>query len=92
MEPNLSQALHLLNGDTVHTKIAAGGLIARRLEEKKSIADVIDELYIRCLSRTPGAGEKESLLKMVSEYKNPQEGLSDVFWSLLNSKEFLFIH
>ncbi len=92
MEPNLSQALHLLNGDTVHTKIAAGGLIARRLEEKKSIADVIDELYIRCLSRTPGAGEKESLLKMVSEYENPQEGLSDVFWSLLNSKEFLFIH
>ena len=92
MEPNLSQALHLLNGNTVHMKIEKGGLIARRLGEEKSISDVIDELYIRCLSRKPVAGEKESLLRLVSEYESPQEGLSDVFWSLLNSKEFLFIH
>ena len=28
MEPNLSQALHLLNGDTVNDKIRSGGLVA----------------------------------------------------------------
>ena len=29
MEPTLSQALHLLNGDTVNAKIQPGGLIPR---------------------------------------------------------------
>src|SRR5439155_10774711 len=33
MEPNLSQALHLLNGDTVNAKIANGGLVKKLLKE-----------------------------------------------------------
>ncbi len=36
MEPNLSQALHLLNGDTVEGKIAKGALIQKMLVEKKT--------------------------------------------------------
>ena len=53
MEPNLSQALHLLNGDTVNSKIKEGKVVERLLAEQKSPQQVIDELYIRCLSRHP---------------------------------------
>ena len=53
VEPNLSQALHLLNGDTVNSKIIEGGLIKRRLAERKKPKEILDELYIRCLSRRP---------------------------------------
>src|SRR5206468_2899685 len=35
MEPTLSQALHLLNGDTVNNKIQAGGLIDKLMATKK---------------------------------------------------------
>ena len=35
MEPTLSQALHLLNGDTVHGKIQQGGLITKLLDAEK---------------------------------------------------------
>src|SRR5262245_19164256 len=47
LEPNLSQSLHLLNGDATTQKILAGGLIARRLKEKQTSAQIIEELYLR---------------------------------------------
>src|SRR6185436_3853605 len=36
MEPNLSQALHLLNGETVQKKIIDGGVIKRMLDQKRA--------------------------------------------------------
>lgn len=92
MEPNLSQALHLLNGDTVNEKIRAGKLVERRLAEKKSAPEIIEELYVRCLSRKPTAEEKKSLEEFLKPEENPKAVLEDVFWSLLNSREFLFNH
>src|SRR5438067_2603227 len=56
LQPTLSQSLHLLNGDTTQ-RIAQGNLIGRRLAEKKAPSEIIDELYVRCLSRKPTAKE-----------------------------------
>ena len=92
MEPNLSQALHLINGDTSNAKIQQGGLIPKRLQEGKVPADVISEMYLRCFSRRPTEQELASLVTLVGEQPNSQEALEDIFWSLLNSREFLFNH
>ncbi len=95
MEPNLSQALHLLNGDTVNSKISNGGLVRQLLKDGRNPGDVIDEVYFRCLSRPPTADEKGKLLAFITDAKNDQdktEVLNDVFWSVLNSKEFIFNH
>lgn len=92
MEPNLSQALHLINGDTTNAKIAQGQLIATRLKEGKTPSDIIGELYLRCFSRRPTEQELATLVALVGEQQNSQESLEDVFWSMLNSREFLFNH
>jgi hypothetical protein len=92
VEPNLSQALHLLNGDTVNSKIIQGGLIKRRLAEKAPPADILEELYIRCLSRKPTAKEHASLTGLLAESSDKKQALQDTFWALLNSREFLFNH
>jgi len=92
MEPNLSQALHLMNGSTTNTKIQQGGLVASMLKEGRTPAEVITELYIRCFSRKPTAEELASLVKLTEGVEQPQEILEDIFWSLLNSREFLFNH
>jgi len=92
MEPNLSQALHLLNGDTSNSKIQQGGMVPLRLKEGKSHADIVIEMYMRCFSRRPTEKEVNSLVALVAEQQNPQEALEDIFWSLLNSREFLFNH
>jgi hypothetical protein len=91
-DPNLSQALHLINGDTVQNKINEGGVIQRLMDEGKTEPQIINELYMRCLSRAPTAEEEKDLLTFVSESPDKKAALTDVFWALLNSQEFLFNH
>ncbi len=92
MEPNLSQALHLINGDTTNSKIEQGGLIPTLLKEGKTPSEIITELYIRCFARKPTDQELEQLVAVATEEDNAQQALEDIFWSLLNSREFLFNH
>lgn len=92
MEPNLSQALHLINGDTSNNKIKQGGLIPALLKEEKTPAEIITELYIRCFTRPPREEELASLVALLDGSESKQEALEDIFWSLLNSREFLFNH
>lgn len=92
MEPNLSQALHLLNGDTVNNKIQQGKLIDRRIGEGKSAPEILDELYIRALTRKPNQKEFASLSEVLGSEKEHKPVLEDVFWALMNSREFLFNH
>ncbi|MFO0946331.1 MAG: DUF1549 domain-containing protein [Planctomycetota bacterium] len=92
MEPNLSQALHLLNGDTTSQRIPQGNIVKRMLDEKKTPMEVLEELYIRCFSRKPSEAERAKFEKLFAENPNHQAVLEDTFWALLNSKEFMFNH
>lgn len=95
MEPNLSQALHLLNGDTIQQRIRQGKIVETLLAEKKTPAEILSHLYLTALGRQPTDMEREKLLAAIGETKKPaetREVLEDVFWALLNSKEFIFNH
>ena len=95
MEPNLSQALHLLNGDTTQQRVRQGKKVETLLNEKKTPGEVIDSLYLTVLCRLPTDMEKEKLTAAVAGQKEPaqiKETLEDIFWALLNSKEFIFNH
>jgi hypothetical protein len=67
MSPNLSQALHLLNGDTVQSEDSAGRLIEQLLAEGKTGEQIVEELYIRCLSRKPTEKELADSAPMLAE-------------------------
>lgn len=98
MEPNLSQALHLLNGDTVQQKIRQGGVVQRLLEAGRTPEQVIEELYLRTLTRKPTEKETAGLMEIVGTdpaARTPatlRETLEDGFWAILNSREFVFNH
>jgi hypothetical protein len=92
MDPNLSQALHLLNGETTTQKIAEGKLVDRLLSEGKTPEGIIDDLYIRCLSRRPSPSEQARVLESIAQAPDKTVALQDVFWAILNTREFMFNH
>jgi hypothetical protein len=91
-EPSLSQALHLLNGDAVQGKIKQGKIIQSWLDQGLTVPQVIEKIFVRCLTRHPTEEELGSLTKTVSEAGDPGVGLEDIFWAVLNSNEFIFNH
>ena len=91
-EPTLSQSLHMLNGTAVHNKIQQGGVVKELIAAGKTPPQVIETLFIRALSRKPDQAEMDKLMGVVTSAENPQAGLEDVFWALLNSREFVFNH
>ncbi len=92
-DPSLSQALHLLNGDSVHNKIAQSKIIEKWFADEKLPAEaVIDRIYVRCLSRLPTEQERTDLMASMADDPNKAAALQDVFWAVLNSREFVFNH
>jgi hypothetical protein len=93
MEPSLSQALHLMNGDAVHENIRKGKVVAEMVKEGKKDKEVVEELYLRCFGRVPNETEWKAVNQALTESAdNRQAVLEDLFWALLNSKEFYFTH
>jgi len=91
-EPTLAQALHLIVGDTVRDRLSAGGVVKKLVETKSTPEDVIDELFIRTLARRPDGDEMAAMTGLVGDKPKDPAPYEDIFWSLLNSTEFLFNH
>jgi hypothetical protein len=91
-DPSLSQALHLINGEATNGKIAQGQLIKQLKDQGLNQNQIIERLFVRCLSRKPTTKEVEELTKLVAAAPNEIQGLEDVFWVVLNSREFIFNH
>jgi hypothetical protein len=92
VDPNLSQALHLLNGNTLQRKIEQGQLVKKLLSQGQTPEQIIETLYLRCFSRKPTAEEANKLKQFLTPEAKTEQVLNDVFWSLLNAKEFVFNH
>ncbi len=104
-EPNVAQALHLSNGDTINQKLrASGGLVEQWAKNNMPDAQVLEQLYLAALCRVPTAAERARALAVLAESRsNPalppaqQQAarrmvLEDLFWAVLTDKEFLFNH
>ena len=92
-DPSLSQALHLLNGSSVSQKVSRGSKVKNWMEKDGLTPEqVIEKLYIRCLSRTPNQSEVDALMATMKDTENKAAALEDIFWAVLNSREFVFNH
>jgi hypothetical protein len=91
----LPQLLHLQNGDEMNKKIQhPEGRLKALLTSAKIATDkprLIEELYLVTVGRRPSAAETERVLTQLGDAK-PEEVLPDLFWALLNTKEFAFNH
>ncbi len=91
-DPNLAQALHTLNGETIIRKIIdKDGRMLRLLNSKTPLPDVVNEFYLATLCRPATPAEIATAEQLRAEYKSDRECYEDLLWALMNSKGFLFI-
>ena len=92
-ESNLSQALQMINGPTVHNKLRAeNGRIHQMVKASKTDDEIISTLYLAALARNPVEAELNAARKHIAGSSDRLLALEDVGWAILNSKEFLFQH
>lgn len=92
-DSNLNQALQLINGPLVHSKIRSDkGRLQRWIKNGKSDRDIIRLLYLAGLSREPEEAEFHTATNHITSHTDRVTALEDVVWAVLNSKEFLFQH
>lgn len=92
-EGNMGQALALINGEEVNFKIASPfGRVQKLVRQNTPDKDAIEELYLATLSRRPTTEELNDAAGLLNSSKVKKEGIEDLMWALLNSREFLFVH
>ena len=89
----LAQALALITGDLVNQSLTKSeNRIGRLLAAVTAKGEIVEELYLAALCRSPTPAERETFVARVEQASDPRSALEDVLWALLNSKEFLFNH
>ena len=94
-DATLTQALHVINGQTINEKLrAADGVIYKFTKSNSSDAEVIDHLYLAAYSRLPTADEKAKLTQALGQQTGDsrRQVLEDLVWAVLTGREFLFNH
>jgi len=92
VDPTLSQALHLINGETVENKIIQGGVIKKLQAANMTPREIAQELYVRCFGRQPSEDELRKLEPIWGVTEDQPLVFQDIFWALMNAKEFMFNH
>jgi hypothetical protein len=87
----IPQALFLMNGPIVHNRTQArpntplGAILSRAANDRQAL----NQLYLLVLSRQPNPQEVEVCVQHITKSGNRNEAFEDVYWSLVNSTEFL---
>src|SRR6266478_6245677 len=82
------QAMMMMNSPAVTNRLRPEtGLLQQLLKSGKSDPQVIEELFLTALSRTPTKEEVEVAQRVMQS--NRSQGASDILWTLLNTPEFL---
>jgi len=101
-EPSISQALHVINGDTLNRKLSAPNAYpALALKLGLSDSRILDLLFLSAYARYPREAEKQPMLDALRkarlstgssevQLQARQQALEDMMWAMLTSKEFLF--
>ena len=91
-EVTLTQLLHLGNGEMMSTKVRAPTGRLSQLLKKPDNQKVIDELFLTTLGHPAGPAELQAVQNALADGDPREEVYRDLFWALLNSKNFTFNH
>jgi hypothetical protein len=89
----LTQSLYMINSTELHNKLKEkSGRVAKLAADPQPVPDKIREIYLWAFARPPIAKELTTIENYLQAQGNSKAAYEDVFWALLNTKEFLFNH
>ena len=96
-EPNVGQAMHLINGDTIQAAVTKRDNIIGRLLSRRDLTDDrrMEEIYLAALSRAPTEKEASNFLSLLNGAPGAEARnliYQDLLWAILNSKEFAYVY
>ena len=83
------QILVMFNGPVTHMMLEAGSVIYDDVVKRKTPGERVEVIFVTLLSRKPDASSRQTAIHEVTT--NGLAGCGDVIWSLLNTREFLFV-
>ena len=87
------QALMMLNGDIMTRGVTQqNGRLDLILRTRPKLADRLDLMFTSVLGRRPSARDYERFAGHLMARNQDRAAFEDVYWVLLNSSEFMFIH
>ena len=89
-DATVGQSLMMLNGRYFKTLMNPYTMIGRALVHENDPDKLIDTIYLSLLSRHPTADEV-ALLRPMVEGSKTLEAKGEALWSVINTREFLFI-
>jgi len=90
---SLPQVLHLIAGNVPGRLYSSECWLNKELLKEKDDGKLVDALFLRTLARKPLPAERATINRLMAARETTREWiLRDLFWALLNSKEFLFNH
>ena len=100
--PTITQALHIINGDTLNNKLRAPNNSIDMLARLGfSDEQIVDYLYLSSLTRHPTDAERTALLDALQSAEREKSSVADdprrsalidMSWALLTGEEFMFDH
>ena len=92
-QPTLLQSIFLQNDPLVRMRLDNSGWITEVSESGQTdFLRLINEAWLRSLNRLPRPEEIARAKKHLSETPSTEEGLTDLLWALMNTKEFILNH
>ena len=96
-EPTLLQAIFMQNDPLLRMRLADSGWIIAIVEseaigEHFDTSTLIEQVCLRTVSRLPTNADRERAVKHLAEASSVADGIRDLLWAMMNSKEFLLNH
>ena len=96
-EPTLLQAIFTQNDPLLRMRLADSGWIieiedAEAAGERLDTSTLIEQAWLRTVGRLPTNTDRERAVKHLAETPSVAEGIRDLLWAMMNSKEFLLNH
>ena len=96
-EPTLLQAIFAQNDPLVRMRLADSGWIIQIAEAEQAgkpldTRRLIQQVWLRTVNRPPTADDVTRALAHINSLDSIAEGISDLMWAMLNTKEFLLNH